>query len=465
MELSASRTKWSLETNMLNTNERTFILYGNGGVSEAAVKCISSSGWNISIAHDIHDAFRLITDKKIYVGLAELNGIDNDSYLKPIEDLVSRSEQVKWLGLLPSNDVASPYLKKVINNSFFDYHTSPYEPQRLLTSLGHAYGMAKIALDDTGKTLLDNIDFGEDEMVGASPQLQAVFSAIRKVAPVQAPVLITGESDTGKELAAKAVHERSRCALGPFIAVNCGAIPHSLIQAELFGYEKGAFTGAQARRVGYFEAANGGTIFLDEIGDLPFEQQTNLLRFLQEKTIQRVGGTQHVKVEVRVIAATHIDLERAVNEGRLREDLYYRLNVLQLKTPSLREREGDIELLAKYFFDKFASEKNGNVKGFTQSCLNAMTLYPWQGNVRELINRVRRGMVVCENKFISALDLGIQSSPSSFRLVSLKQIKAEAEEGAIRWTVQRSSQNMSLAARQLGISRITLYRLIAIYNI
>ncbi len=454
-----------LRGRIMNAIDRTVIVYGRQGISDTVVNCIRSSNWNVTTAQDVDNACQLITDKNIFVGLADFSGNDNNSYLNPIEDLVSRSEQVKWLGLIPSNDLVSPELKKVIHNSFFDFHTLPYEPQRLLTSLGHAYGMAKIALDQTSQTLLDNLEFAEDEMVGASPQLQAVFSVIRKVAAVPAPVLITGESGTGKELAAKAVHERSKCASGPFIAVNCGAIPHSLIQAELFGYEKGAFTGAQTRRIGYFEAADGGTIFLDEIGDLPFEQQINLLRFLQEKTIQRVGGTQHIKVDVRVIAATHIDLERAVSEGGLREDLYYRLNVLQLKMPSLREREDDIELLAKYFFDKFSGEKNGNVKGFSQSCLNAMAIYPWHGNVRELINRVRRGMVMCENKFISASDLGIQSPVSSFQLVSLKQVKAQAEEEAIRWAVQRSSKNMSLVARQLGISRVTLYRLMAKYNI
>ena len=237
-----------------------------------------------------------------------------------------------------------------------------------------------------------------------------------------------------------------------------------MIQSELFGYEKGAFTGAEDRKIGYLEAAHGGTIFLDEIGDLPLEQQINLLRFLQEKTIQRVGGTKHIHLEVRVIAATHVDLERAVADGRLREDLYYRLNVLQLKMPSLRDRAGDIELLAKYFFDKFSGEKNKNVKGFSQSCLNAMASYPWQGNVRELINRVRRGMVMCENKFISARDLGIDSS-SDLQLVSLKQAKERAEEQAVKLAVQRSPQNLSIAARLLGVSRVTLYRLMDKYHV
>lgn len=450
---------------MLNTSERHVMLFGAKGTSESLVNCIRSSGWNVSLAQDVDNASKLINNKNIYVGLAELDDVDNQSNIKPIEELVCRSEHVKWLGILPRDKLEHPRVKRVISHSFYDYHTLPYEPDRILSSLGHAYGMAKIQMDERALAQLDNLEFGEEEMVGASPQLQAVFRAIRKVAGVPAPVLITGESGTGKELTAKAVHERSQFSDGPFVAVNCGAIPHSLIQSELFGYEKGAFTGAEERKRGYLEAANGGTIFLDEIGDLPLDQQINLLRFLQEKTIQRVGGTQHIHVDVRVIAATHVNLEQAVADGRLREDLYYRLNVLQLKMPSLRDRDGDIELLAKYFFDKFANEKNQNVKGFSQSCLNAMAIYPWYGNVRELINRVRRGMVMCENKFISAHDLGIDNASSGFQLVSLKLAKERAEKEAVTLAVQRSSQNLSLAARLLGVSRVTLYRLMEKYNV
>tara|TARA_R110002050_G_scaffold9504_3_gene33482 strand:+ start:35 stop:1372 length:1338 start_codon:yes stop_codon:yes gene_type:complete len=442
------------------------MIFGNKGLSETMLNYIRDSGWAVSLAYEVDDACRLIQDKNIYVGLAELDGSFSGNGIQPIEELVVRANHVQWLGAISRENVGSTRIKQVISSSFYDYHTLPYEPQRLVSSLGHAYGMAKMYLDDITLSRLDDLEFGEDEMVGASPQLQNVFSTIRKVAIVPAPVLITGESGTGKELTAKAIHERSQFASGPFIAVNCGAIPPSLIQSELFGYEKGSFTGADERKIGYLEAAHGGTIFLDEIGDLPLEQQINLLRFLQEKTIQRVGGTKHIHVEVRVISATHVDLERAVSDRRLREDLYYRLNVLQVKMPSLRNRDGDIELLAKYFFNKFSGEKNKNVKGFSKSCLNPMASYPWQGNVRELINRVRRGMVMCENKLISAHDLGIENSSSTgLQLLSLKHARERAEEEAIRLAVERSSKNMSLAARFLGISRVTLYRLLEKYNI
>jgi PAS domain S-box-containing protein len=311
----------------------------------------------------------------------------------------------------------------------------------------------------------NSTSINDTDMIGASPQIQRLLTNIDKIATVSASVIITGESGTGKELAAKAIHDRSSYSEGPFVAVNCGAIAGSLVQAELFGYEKGAFTDAKQRKIGYIESAHGGTIFLDEVGDLPLEQQVNLLRFLQEKTIQRVGGTVHIDIDTRVIAATHVDLERAVKEGRLREDLYYRLNVLQLIMPSLRERVGDIEILANYFFNKFSDEKHPNVKGFSQDCINAMKYFSWRGNVREMMNRIRRGMVMCDENLLTAADLGIESSSPNFDWLSLKEIKSQAEKHAIQEAIARAGQNIALAARHLGISRVMLYRLMNKYDL
>jgi PAS domain S-box-containing protein len=312
---------------------------------------------------------------------------------------------------------------------------------------------------------LDITIINDSDMIGSSPQIQSLLAQIDKIAAVAAPVMITGESGTGKELAARAIHDRSDYSKGPFVAVNCGAIASSLVQAELFGYEKGAFTDAKQRKIGYIESADGGTIFLDEVGDLPLEQQVNLLRFLQEKTIQRVGGTEHIAIDTRVIAATHVDLERAVKEGRLREDLYYRLNVLQLRTPSLRERAADIEILANYFFNKFSAEKHPNVKGFSQECIQAMRYFSWRGNVREMMNRIRRGMVMCDKKLISASDLGIESTSTGFNELSLREIKEQAEKEAIQEAIARAEQNIALASRHLGISRVMLYRLMNKYDL
>ena len=312
---------------------------------------------------------------------------------------------------------------------------------------------------------LDSNIINDSDMIGTSPQIQSLLNQIDKIAAVTAPVMITGESGTGKELAARAIHDRSSYSKGPFVAVNCGAIASSLVQAELFGYEKGAFTDAKKRKIGHIESANGGTLFLDEVGDLPLEQQVNLLRFLQEKTIQHVGGIEYIAIDTRVIAATHVDLERAMKEGRLREDLYYRLNVLQLTTPNLRDRVADIEMLANYFFKKFSEEKHPKVKGFSQECIQAMKYFAWRGNVREMMNRIRRAMVMCDKKLISAADLGIESTSVGFNELSLREIKDQAEKIAIQEAIARAEQNIALASRHLGVSRVMLYRLMNKYDL
>ncbi|GAA0629289.1 hypothetical protein GCM10009016_18980 [Halomonas beimenensis] len=296
--------------------------------------------------------------------------------------------------------------------------------------------------------------------------MKSLYRTIHKVAVVDAPVFIQGESGTGKELTARAIHEESSRSGEAFNAVNCGALPANLIQSELFGHEKGAFTGASQRKIGIIESTQGGTLFLDEIGDLPLDMQVNLLRFLENHTIQRVGGLKEIEVDVRVLAATHVDLEHAVAEGRFREDLYHRLNVLQVKVPALRERGEDIETLAKYFFKCFANEKSMQVKGFTKESLAIMRLYEWPGNIRELINRVRRAMVMCEHPLIRPSDLGLERRHSPSRYAeSLEEARDMAERSVVLAGLSRNSFNVQHAARELGISRVTLYRLMEKHHI
>jgi len=302
-------------------------------------------------------------------------------------------------------------------------------------------------------------DAAEYEMVGTTPAMWKLFQAIRKVAAVDAPVFISGESGTGKELTAQAIHERSPRASSLFRAINCGALPEHLIQSELFGHEKGAFTGAAQRKIGRIEATDGGTLFLDEIGDLPLELQVNLLRFLETRSIQRVGGLEDIAVDVRIIAATHVDLEKAVVEGRFREDLYHRLNVLQIKVPPLREHQEDIEILARYFFERFSNEKSSRLKGFSREALLVMRQYHWPGNVRELINRIRRAMVMCDNPLIQPDDLGIERRSSPRHAMLLDQVRDAAEREALVAALGRNKQKVSPAAQELGVSRVTIYRL------
>jgi two-component system response regulator HydG len=298
-----------------------------------------------------------------------------------------------------------------------------------------------------------------DCLVGSSPSLLQVRASLNKFAPVDLPVLVTGETGTGKELAARALHRLSPRHSGPFIALNCGALPPQLVQAELFGHEKGAFTGATSRRVGLFEAANGGTIFLDEIGDLPLDAQTNLLRVLQEGSLERVGSHRPIQVDVRVLAATHVDLEQAVAQGRFRQDLFYRLDVLRLHMPPLRERGEDIELLARHFLDAFRKEHPTRARSFDAAACKALRRHAWPGNVRELLNRVRRAAVICESEHIPAHALQLEPAAGKTADGSGPGLRQRAEREALVEALRLSDYNVSECARRLQVSRVTVYRL------
>ena len=310
-------------------------------------------------------------------------------------------------------------------------------------------------------------------MVGNSPPMAEVFQQIRRFAACDVPVLITGESGTGKELVARAVHDHSRRATGPFVALNCAAVPPTLIASELFGYERGAFTGATTRNNGHIEHAHRGTLFLDEIGDMPIDLQGLLLRFLQEGEILRVGGRQPIKVDVRVVAATNVRLKEAIAAGKLREDLYYRLNVLTIHLPPLRERGGDVEVLATYFLREIAREFHCEIRGFARSAMEALLAHQWPGNVRELIATLRRAVVLANGPLIEISDLHLEpeliagparpkSAPRCYRCnrgTSLERAST-AERQAVLQALQQSRFNMTRAAGLLGVSRATLYRML-----
>ncbi len=309
---------------------------------------------------------------------------------------------------------------------------------------------------------------GEPYMVGASSAMQDVYAAIRKFAASNAPVLVTGESGTGKELVAQAIHERSAYASGPFVAINCGALPPTLIAAELFGYEKGAFTGAVQRRIGRLESARGGTIFLDEIGDLPLELQGHLLRFMQEHTIDRVGGTRPITVDARVIVATNVDLAQAIANGKFREDLFYRLNILNMRLPALRERGDDIDLLAMFFLRKFAAEHDRTISGFSDDAMRMMREHSWPGNVRELIGCIRRAVVMADSTCITPRDLALAPITSAAQALSppLDIVSCQkVDESRLRAALATNGGNVSHAARTLGVSRMTIYRLMQRFDL
>jgi len=299
-----------------------------------------------------------------------------------------------------------------------------------------------------------------EDMLGVSPQMQAVFDFIRKVAPTRAPVLILGESGTGKEMVAQALHRQSAQSAGPFVAINCNTIPENLLESELFGHEKGAFTGAHAQRKGHIEAAAGGTLFLDEIGELPAQVQVKLLRFLQEKCFQRVGGRQEIQSDARVLTATNRSLQESVAGGKFREDLYFRLAVVVVKMPPLRERGDDIVQVAKAFLQNYGVEHAKPALTFAPDALRTLMLHSWPGNVRELQNRVRRAVIMVEGKRVTARDLELADTLSTLPRQTLKEARESVEREMVVDALRRHRGKIAAAARELGISRPTLYELI-----
>jgi two-component system NtrC family response regulator len=302
-------------------------------------------------------------------------------------------------------------------------------------------------------------------MLGVSLQMQEVFAVIRRVATTDAPIVISGESGTGKELVARAIHHHSLRCTGPFIAINCGAIPETLLESELFGHEKGAFTGAYTQRKGRIELAQGGTLLLDEIGDLPLTLQVKLLRFLQTHQIERVGGRETVDIDVRVLAATHINLTQALRAGRFREDLYYRLSVVEIALPPLRERGEDILILAKALLHRYAPESQHKISGFSSHALTALTTYGWPGNVRELENRVRRAMIMALGPLLTSEDLGFPILNATAKPQTLREARAAIEADLIRQSLTRHNGNITHTATELGLSRPTLRELIQKYGL
>jgi two-component system response regulator HydG len=347
----------------------------------------------------------------------------------------------------------------------YDFITKPLKRHSLVKAVQKA--LEKQALVAENKSLKAKLAemgaSGGKSMVGQAPAFRAMMDTLRQAAPSTATVLLMGESGTGKELAARALHEHSTRAKGPFIAVNCAALPESILEAELFGVERGAYTGAVARREGRFERAHGGTLFLDEVGEMPLSAQVKLLRVLQEGEIERLGGTQTVKVDVRLVAATNKDLQKEVAEGRFREDLYYRLNVVEIRVPALASRREDIPLLADAFLRRFAAKNAKSLRGFSEEALRILENYAWPGNVRELEHAVERAVVLARGEVLEASDLpeSVRKGPlgSAGQLViPIGTPMEEVERRVIHETLRHTKGDKTLAARLLGIAARTIYR-------
>lgn len=401
-------------------------------------------------------ARELLRKRRCNVGLASFEALPRIAR-DELECLLGEFAAVEWIAAVTAEAIADPDCRRLVLGAFHDYHTLPVDPQRLAITLGHAEGKARLR-QSTGR--LDG-ETGRFGMYGNSPAMRHFYGLLEKVVRADLPVLIGGESGTGKELVAQAIHQHSRRAGGPMVVVNCGAIPPSLIQSELFGHEKGAFTGALQRKIGSIESADGGVLFLDEIGDLPLDLQANLLRVLQERAIVRLGSMQKVPVDFRIVAATHVDLREAVNAGRFRQDLYFRLNVVHLQLPPLRDRGGDVLLIAEAVLrDYAAANRDCRVSGFASRAMRAMGSYRWPGNVRELINRVQRALVMSDKRLLDADDLGLEDYADDRECVRLDDARASFERDLIETSLRANGNNVSKAARQLGVSRVTLYRIL-----
>jgi DNA-binding NtrC family response regulator len=416
-------------------------------------------GWHVEVVGSARDVRRAVRAGTAAGGLLDLSSHFQQHEIAAFESCLTMPN-VGWVAATMPGQLQDAALRRLVRDYCFDYVTVPYSGDRIVDSVGHAYGM--ISLGEPASN--DGLPSGaEGEMVGSCDAMLALFRSIRKVAMTDAPVFISGESGTGKELTAVAIHERSSRRSAPFVPINCGAIPPHLLQSELFGYERGAFTGANQRKIGRVEAANGGTLFLDEIGDLPLESQASLLRFLQERKVERLGGHGAIDVDVRIISATHVDMNAAMIEGRFRSDLYHRLCVLQIDEPPLRARGKDIELLARHMLERFKKDASRRLRGFAPDAIAALHNYSWPGNVRELINRVRRAIVMSEGRAITARDLELAEYVEIVP-VSLAQAREAAERQAIELALLRHRGRLGDAAQELGISRVTLYRLLCAHG-
>jgi len=342
----------------------------------------------------------------------------------------------------------------------YDFYAKPVDPDTLDLIVQRAFHIHH--LEEKNRHLSQHQESMLNGLIASDEKMLKICKMIEKVAPTDTSCLLLGDSGTGKEVLANSLHQLSHRNSHEIIAINCAAIPESLIESELFGYEKGAFTGAIKTTIGKIEQAHKGTLFLDEIGDMPLHLQAKLLRFLQERVIERVGGRKQIPIDTRIVCATHKNLDEMVASGEFREDLFYRIAEIQIDIPALKDRGPDKILLAKYLLNKFVTKQKLNIIGFSEDAVNAIENHNWPGNVREMENKIKRATIMCDLKYISALDLGLSNKDSG--ALNLKEIRKNAEVSALKQSLTANDNNVSAAAKALGITRPTLYDLMKKYN-
>ena len=424
------------------------------------MKWALSADYEIVSAEDRAGAVENFKKKKPVVTLLDL-GLpprpnDPDEGLAALAELRTFDEMAKVIVISGQGEKKNAL--EAVAAGAYDFLCKPIDPDELKLLLKRCIYLADLEREYRKAQEGQRAAVFED-MLGTSPQMQGIFSFIRKVATTTAPVLLLGESGTGKEMAALAIHRRGPRKDGPFVPINCNAIPENLLESELFGHEKGSFTGATMQRAGLVETAKGGTLFLDEIGELPPTIQVKLLRYLQEQRFQRVGGRQELASDARIIAATNVDLKAGINQGSFREDLYFRLAVLVISLPPLRERGDDAVLLAQEFLQKYAAQNGKANIAFVPEALRAINRHPWPGNVRELQNRIKRAVIMADGRRITEKDLELSSGIGFSSSTTLKEARENVEREMVQRALKRNLGRISSAAAELGISRPTLYEL------
>ncbi|RLQ20777.1 PEP-CTERM-box response regulator transcription factor [Seongchinamella sediminis] len=422
-------------------------------------------GYEVVISGDREDAIAQLRRTQPGVVLLDL-GLPPDpggvsEGLATLQEILSLVPETKVIVVTGDNDRANAV--KAIALGAYDFYQKPADPELLGLIVDRAYHVFELECENR-QLQQARQESPLDGIIAASPQMLEVCRTIEKVAPTDITTLLLGASGTGKERFAQALHALSSRAGKRIVAINCAAIPDTLLESELFGYEKGAFTGATQQTIGKIEHADGGTLFLDEIGDLPMELQAKLLRFLQERVVERLGGRREIPVDVRIICATHQNLEEHIRQGRFREDLYYRVSELTINIPTLKEREGDAVLLAKSFLDRFSADLKRPIKGFDAETLQAIEAYDWPGNVRELESRVKRATIMAEGSFVTCEDMDLDVPEESPIPLNIKQVREAAEIKAIKRALLHC-ENLSDAASNLGITRPTLYNMLEKYGL
>jgi two-component system response regulator HydG len=427
---------------------------------ESLERIFSREGWEVLKAASGEEALDLLRQHRVNVLLTDLMmpGMSGVDLLRAAHTVAPETEVV----LMTAYGTVETAVE-AMKEGAYDFVTKPLKRMAIVKTMRQALERQALVLENRALRARLKDLAGVSGIVGESPAFRASMDLVRQAAPSSVTVLVQGESGTGKELAARALHDLSPRAEGPFVAVNCAAIPETLLESELFGYEKGAFTGAVARREGRFERASGGTLFLDEIGELSRDVQAKLLRVLQSGELERLGGTETLHTDVRIVAATNKSLADEVEAGRFREDLYYRLNVIAITLPPLRERRGDIPLLAHHFLRRYAERDKKDVTGFTEAAMRALEGYLFPGNIRELENVIQRAVVLCRGERIDLADLpeGVREAdavPAREIVVPIGTPLEEIERRVIHETLRHTGGDKTLAARLLGLSARTIYR-------